>query len=187
MPPRQPLSAALCAFALVSTARAQTGPELLLKPFPENEVSDGQADGVWMRRAKQEPGETLQFSEYESSGRVRLMPGNVASPRIGYDFDFLDSPDELQDHPSPVIGRVDRICMPIGKYEDWVAGLTLGFGYAGDTAFERSNGWYGKAAIGIGPQVRQRRHPRHPHRLQRQPHVFPRLPPPGIRLHARGA
>jgi hypothetical protein len=136
--------------ALAATARAQTGPELLLKPFPTNELFDGSADGVWMHRAKQEPGDTLQFSEYESSGRFRLMPGNEASPRIGYDFNYLDSRTNSKIIPHQLSDESVAVGTPIGKYEDWVAGLTLGFGYAGDSAFERGAGFYGKAAIGIG-------------------------------------
>lgn len=147
------IAAALAAtFALATTARAQTGPELLLKPFPTNEVFDGSADAVVMRRAKSEPGDTLQFSEYESSGRFRLMPGNEASPRIGYAFNFLDSRTSSKLVPHALSDESVVFGTPIGKYGDWIAGLTVGGGYAGDTAFARGGAYYLKAAIGIGKQ-----------------------------------
>ncbi len=137
---------------VAATAHAQTGPELLLKPFPTSEVFDGSADAVVMRTAKNEPGDTLQFSEYESSGRFRLMPGNEASPRIGYDFNFLDSRTSSKLIPHELSDESIAFGTPIAKYHDWVAGLTLGGGYAGDTAFARGGAYYLKAAIGIGRQ-----------------------------------
>ncbi len=136
--------------ALATTGNAQTGPELLLKPFPEEQTFDGSADAVVMHRSGNEPGDTLQFSEYESSGRFRLMPGSVSSPRIGYSINYLDSRTSSTLIPHQLSDESIAFGTPIFKYQDWVAGLTVGVGYAGDTAFARGSGWYGKAAVGVG-------------------------------------
>ena len=44
----------------------------------------------------------------------------------------------------------------IGQYHGWIAGATLGLGYAGDSAFSRDSGWYGKATFDIGKTLNDR-------------------------------
>src|SRR5688572_14600157 len=74
-------------------ASAQTGAGLLVKPFPTELTLD--ADGfaaLHQRGHIKESGvdESIRITYYETEGRVRLNPGDIASPRIGYSFTYVD-------------------------------------------------------------------------------------------------
>ena len=81
------------------------------------------------------------------------MPGNIISPRIGYDFKFLDVGGNNKTIPHNLSDESIAFGTAVGKFEDWVAGLTLGVGYAGNSAFSRGSGWYGKATFAIGKKL----------------------------------
>jgi hypothetical protein len=142
----------LVGFAATSV-RAQTGPELLLKPWPTDQTVESTSDGYFLNAAHSDTGSSLQLSEYESQGRFRIVPGNLVSPRIGYDFTLLQTNSKSGVIPKDLTDESVAIGTAIGEYHGWVAGLTLGIGYAGDTAFERGSAWYGNATLGVGKQI----------------------------------
>jgi hypothetical protein len=45
------------------------------------------------------------------------------------------------------------VATPIGKYEDWIFGLSAAVGYAGDSFFGDGDAWYGKATLGAIKQL----------------------------------
>jgi len=136
-----------------TSARAQTGPGLLLKPWPTDQTVESTTDGYFLNAAHGDTGSNLQLSEYESEGRLRIEPGNLVSPRIGYDFTLLQTTSKSGAIPKDLSDESVAIGTTVGQYHGWVAGLTLGLGYAGDTAFERGSAWYGKATLGIGKEI----------------------------------
>src|SRR3954447_7150997 len=93
----QSLRARLAAVAVflgllvAAPAFAQTGSELLLKPFPKELRMDGSADLSFQENGHAKKTDAdFQLSTYEVDGRVRLNPGDVASPRFGYSLKYLD-------------------------------------------------------------------------------------------------
>src|SRR3989442_13229492 len=98
-------AAAVCGVAFCGSVRAQTGPTLLLKPFPKEQAIDAGADALFFDPGHTKRGDDgFRLSMYEAQGRWRVQPGNLISPRIGLDFTFLDIdtkfpglPDQLAD------------------------------------------------------------------------------------------
>ena len=134
-------------------AHAQSGPGLLLKPWPTDQTVEATADGYFLNAAHTDAGSDLQLSQYESQGRFRIVPGNLVSPRIGYDFTLIQTNSKSGIIPKDLTDESVAIGTAIGQYHGWVAGMTLGIGYAGDSAFERGSAWYGKATLDIGREL----------------------------------
>ena len=74
-----------------AVARAQSGAGLLLKPWATDQAVETTTDSYFLNAEHSAGGDSLQLSEYDATGRFRIQPGNLVSPRIGYDFTFLNS------------------------------------------------------------------------------------------------
>src|SRR5690349_7831717 len=96
-------------------ASAQTGSELLLKPFPKELRYDNQTDLSFAENAhsKEAPGSDFQLSTYESEGRIRLNPGDVASPRLGYDFKYLNLDTNIRGLPDRLVDMSVGFATPV--------------------------------------------------------------------------
>lgn len=136
---------------LASTAVAQTGPELLIKPWPSGETVDLSAD-VRLYKARNSGNEPFGFglNEFESAGRFRVWPTQRADPRLGYralhmDLDTNDPalPSRLSD--VSVAGGVGVL-----SYDGWLGGIVIGAGHASADPFGDGNGWYGMASFAVG-------------------------------------
>jgi hypothetical protein len=146
----------LMLFSLTQSAFAQTGPDLLIKPWPDKgQISQGTADAYFFDAGHVlDTGESFRLSEYESEGRFRIIPGNEISPRIGYDFNYLDNHTNNPRIPRQLTNDSLAFGTGVAKWGDgWVAGVTLGVGYAGAHAFDVGKGWYGKADIVIAKEI----------------------------------
>jgi hypothetical protein len=133
-----------------TSARAQTGPTLLLKPFPKEQAIDGRADALFLEPGHlKESDEDYRLSTYESQGRWRVMPGNLISPRIGWDFTYLDLHTRQGVLPDQLVDQSIAVAMPIAKFSDWIVGASAGFGYAGEAPFGDGDAWYGKATLSV--------------------------------------
>ena len=134
------------------SANAQTGPGLLLEPFPKDQFIDTR-DGYTLLDAghAKESGESARLTFYESTGRVRLIPGNLISPRVGWDLEFIDvdlGPGPLRDAiPGQLTDHAVGIAFPVAQVNDWIFGASLGVGYAGSDPWADGCGWYGKATV----------------------------------------
>jgi hypothetical protein len=135
---------------LASTARAQTGSELALKPFDAELALDGTGD-IWAydKGRDGESGESLRLTIVESEGRFRLKPGDIASPRFGYDFTYFNVDTGAPGIPRQLFDQSIGIATPVGIYENWIFGVSLGVGYAGPTPFGDGDAWYGLASIAV--------------------------------------
>ena len=81
---RATLVAAVLLIACVALpARAQTGPDLLLKTWDKNERVEASVNGMFLENGhtKQEDAD-FRLSVYETEGRFRLIPGNVRAQVI---------------------------------------------------------------------------------------------------------
>jgi hypothetical protein len=145
---------------LGAPALAQTGGELILKAWPKEQAVDASADAYLLNGGHvQETGSSLRLSIFESDGRFRLMPGEIASPRIGYSFTAFDMTGAKATGP----GRVhlpDQLydtsvafATPIGKYGDWIVAISGGIGYTGSSPFGDADAWYGKADFAVIRQL----------------------------------
>ena len=75
------------------------------------------------------------------------MPGEVASPRVGYDFKYLDIDSTIVRLPNRLVDMSVGVATPVGKIDDWVFAVQASVGYAGDSFFGDGNAYYGKASV----------------------------------------
>src|SRR5687767_7241930 len=82
----------LAIFSLTAAnALAQSGPSLLIKPWPKEQFIESSTDALFFFDSTiKDNGGEYNLRTYESIGRIRLLPGNIASPRIGYEITYLD-------------------------------------------------------------------------------------------------
>jgi hypothetical protein len=139
--------------ALAGHSRAQTSASLLLKPWPTEQFVEAQADATFMERGVTDDGFDMRLNMYETYGRVRVIPGQLISPRIGYDFFAMDIDSEHPFIPNRLYDQSLAVGVAIWEYRGWVAGMTVGAGYAGDRPFGDGNAWYGRGTMAIGRQL----------------------------------
>src|SRR4051794_2274385 len=130
-------------------ASAQTGSELLLKPFPKELRYDNQTDMSFAENAhsKQDPSTDFQLSTYETAGRIRLNPGDVASPRFGYALKYLDLDSNIRGLPDRLVDMSVGVATPVAKIDPWVIAVQASVGYAGDSFFGDGNAYYWRGSI----------------------------------------
>jgi hypothetical protein len=143
---------AVALFAFAKPAIAQTDSHLILDDWDSGYHIEASADALLFGRSRLQGGGTTSFSEWLSQGRVRLDPTMPLSPSVGYDWTHFGLSD------NPVLPRrLDDLSFaagsPLFSQENWFGGATVGFGYAGDEAFGRSNAYYGKASFFVGDDL----------------------------------
>ena len=139
-------SAALASVTLTGSALAQTGPGLLVEPFPKEHLIDTR--GSWLYEdAGHVKGsdESIRLSVYESTGRVRLFPGSLTSPRVGWELEYIDVRGNSDLLPEHLSDQSVGVAFPVAKVDEWIFGVALGVGYAGASPFGEDSSWYGKA------------------------------------------
>jgi len=130
-------AAAFAALVTGNLIQAQTGPSLLVAPFPKEQFTD--ARGGWTYEdAGHVKGsdDSLRLGFYETAGRVRLFPGNLTSPRVGWEFQYIDirgNPDLL---PGQLTDQSVGVAFPVAKVDEWIFGVALGLGYAGASLWD---------------------------------------------------
>jgi hypothetical protein len=140
-----------------SSARAQTGAPLLVKPWPDkDQLFEGRAEGLFFNAGHDKSSDMrYQLDMYDSVGRFRILPGNEISPRVGYDFMRLD----FHGHDVRIPNRLsdESIALGTGVYKGngWLAGITVGAGYAGNNEFGEGRAWYGKADLVIAKEINE--------------------------------
>lgn len=144
-------SASLSAFAV--TASAQTGPDLLIRPFPANRSVEADATTRHLFDTNTSNADAdFSLTALEAQGRFRIFQGNAAQPVGGFaatqlliDTDDPAIPDTLGDYSLGAgLGLFAR--------SGWVGGITFALGHASDSPFSDGNGWYGKATLVVGKQ-----------------------------------
>ena len=145
---------------MVSSARAQTGPELLIKPWPRDQIieADAQAD-FYNETNTNNPSAagsgraTLSLSEYDTEGRLRFFPRdeNVrADPRFGYNLIYLHLNTNDPRLPKELTEESIAIGTGIADVSGWQAGITVGAGYAAAGAFNDGNALFGQFDLLLG-------------------------------------
>ncbi len=148
-----PLIVAAVGLLYPAILMAQSGPALLLKPWPKEQVLNASTDVLFFGATDVErTGEDFRLSIYESTGRVRILPGNVASPRIGYDFYHLHIDTDHDLLPRHLSDQSLAAGAFVGQFDGWFVGFTAGGGYAGDTPFSDGQAWYAKSTLIVGKE-----------------------------------
>src|SRR5688572_29219764 len=137
----------VCLFT--ASALAQTGADLLIRPFAEDVRYEIEATGYPIFDGHTDnAGADYDLTLYEVRGRSKEdEPRHV--PRFGFDFAHLDVggndpalPERLTDVSAAVAFRVPTAY-------GFKGGIAIGGGYAGDGPFGDPHAFYGKATIGL--------------------------------------
>jgi hypothetical protein len=157
---RSSLVPLLALLAAPVVAFAQSGPELLLKPWDKEEMLEARASAIFQSSGEFEDdelgGADLRITHYESEGRIRILPGNIASPRIGYKFTHLDIDTDLPGFPDDLTDQSATAGVFLHRFQSgWILGTTLGAGYAGENAYSDANAWYFKGTVVFGREVNE--------------------------------
>jgi hypothetical protein len=129
-------------------ARAQTNSALLVTEFPKEQFVRATANAVFLEGGHaKDTDEDLRLSIYETQGMFRIKPGTLESPRIGYNFTYLDVHSGFDGLPDRLIDQSVAVGFPIAKYQDWIIGASVGVGYAGDSFFGDGDAYYGLGSL----------------------------------------
>ncbi|HEX8915321.1 MAG TPA: hypothetical protein VF796_23410 [Humisphaera sp.] len=140
--------AALAALAFASPAYAQSGPELMMKPFAPDLRLDLEADAsITDTGHTKGADESMQVGIAEVRGRIRMTPGELASPRFGFEAKYLNLDSSVPGLPESFYDFNVGAAAPVGKVGEWVVAVGVGGGYAGQSPFGDGNGWYGRASV----------------------------------------
>lgn len=143
-------------------ALAQTGSELLLRPFRATDQLELDAGTLFLFDTETDTedaaGDPFDFRAdlYQVAGRLRLTPGLEergiarAQPRAGFASRYLQLhtghpalPDEMFD------GGV-AVGMGVLSHEGWLGGISLGVGHAGTDLESDGNALYVQSSFGMG-------------------------------------
>ena len=144
----------LATLMMRSAAPAQTGPDLMLRPFPRERTAEATGSAVFLGEGETDNADAdLQLSLYESSGRARIFPKERADPRVGYDFLYLDIDTDDPALPDWLIDHSFAFGVGVLDIDGWLGGVTVGVGYAGDEVYGDANAWYYRATFAIGREI----------------------------------
>jgi hypothetical protein len=152
MRPHLLIASALITLGICGSALAQTGPALLVDPFPKEQLIDTSASYLMLDAGHAKGSDdSARLSFYESTGRIRVVPGSLISPRVGWDFEYIDidtsatADSNVDAIPGRLIDHSVGVAFPVAKVEEWIFGAALGLGYAGASPYGEGHAWYGKA------------------------------------------
>ncbi len=144
------------ASSLTPRAAAQTGAELLIRPFAEGENLELNTSAVFQAQGEDDFGGDLGLNVYEVSARAREVRER-AIPRIGYDLTYIDIDSEVGVFgkllPERLVDQSVAVGLAMPDIYGFRGGFTVGVGYAGDSPFGDANAWYGKATAAFGKKL----------------------------------
>jgi hypothetical protein len=158
------LSAATIA-TFASVGHAQTGPDLLLGQFGEGINAVGRAEAILINAGHTDNangsngGYKGQLEIYNASARFKLdidsvIPGfTKTQPRAGFQATVLDFHSNDPAVPSSLSDISFGVGFGVAKSDKWVAGISVGVGFASNNIFNDGNGVYGKADIAFAYEL----------------------------------
>lgn len=144
-------------------AVAQTGPDLLLKPFRLEDQFELNLDTIFgleteTSNADPDTGEAYDFriNQYRAEGRLRLTPGESeegiarAQPRAGFAYNQIQIQSSDPRVPDSMLDASVAVGMGVLAVDGWLGGVTLGYGYAAADGNDDANASYVQANFAVG-------------------------------------
>jgi hypothetical protein len=148
----------LSVFLVSARATAQTGPDLLVKPWDEGQRVQTSTDGLLNAQGHTREGDTgIRLSTYHALGRWRVFPDSRATPRIGYDVQYWDLESTDPALPRNLWDMTVGFAQPVAEMNGWFAAITGAIGYAGNAPFSDSHAVYGAANAIVGREFSKER------------------------------
>jgi hypothetical protein len=143
--------AVLFLLCFCTMALAQVGPDLLIKSWGEGAAVEGSGSGLLEAATHiKDDNASIRLSSYEAVGRWRINPDSDATPRIGFDLQYLDIETNDPALPRHLWNGQIGFAQPFLAYEKWFFALAGSAGYAGNSPFSDSNAVYGRATLIAG-------------------------------------
>jgi hypothetical protein len=134
-------------------ASAQTGADLLVKPWEPGQIIDTSTDGLLEASGHtKETDDGIRLSTYHALGRWRILPNNEATPRLGYDVQYWDVNTSDPALPRNLWDMSIGFAQPVAKINDWFGVITGSVGYAGNAPFSDSHAVYFGANLIVGKE-----------------------------------
>lgn len=143
------------ALIISNVSLAQTGADLLIKPWPKGQHCEMQGGITFLDDGHTSNADNLQMTFYDASGRVRIWPEQRADPRFGWDVKYIHLDTNDPALPSKLVDTSVAFGMGVAEQDGWQAGITAAIGYAAAGAFDDGNGWYAKADFAIGKEFKE--------------------------------
>lgn len=141
-----------------SVALAQTGPDLLVKPWDPGQAVYTTSDAMLSAAGHtKETSSTIRMSSYHALGRWRVFPDSRATPRLGYDVQYWDVASNDPALPNHLWDASVGFAQPVAEVRGWFAAVTGAIGYAGNTPFSDQHAIYPAANIIVGREFSEDR------------------------------
>jgi hypothetical protein len=164
MPKTLPLCASFVLACLASSSLfAQTGPDLLIKPWGKDAQIEAKGDASWIwdghTSNNKANGDSFDYAlqQYDLNARFRVNLGGViparAEPRVGLNVTYMNLNSGDPSLPSDMLDTSAAFGMGFYEQNGWIGGFSVGLGYASVAPFGDGNGWYGKADVAFGHTI----------------------------------
>ena len=136
-----------------TAALAQTSSALLLNAMPKDRRIDAEVSYSQFFKTEDEQGDHIDLKRIDVEGRFRLVPDFKADPRIGFRVNYVDIDSDSQVLPSQFVDTAFALGTGIAEFDNgFVAGITVGAGYASAGAFNDGNAFYGLGTLIVGKE-----------------------------------
>ena len=165
---KSPVAAASAAVGIAlaglgGTAAAQTGPNILLKPFRTSDQLEFNLDAAYdfpTNTSNDRPGTgdnyDFRADVYNISGRVRLSYGldneglARAQPRAGFQAQYVDLHTDDPRLPRSLLDASAGLGTGVAAFNGYQAGVSFGVGYAAADDQQDANGLYLQGDVAVG-------------------------------------
>jgi len=138
----------------VSKGFAQTGADLLIKPWSDAKTFEARGDALFTNDGHvKKSDEDFTLNKFEIEGRFRVIPGEVISPRVGVDYKFLDLGGDFHKLPDQLTDQSIALGAGILEKNGWIFAVKVGVGYAGPSPYQDGNAFYGLFDFIVGHEI----------------------------------
>jgi hypothetical protein len=142
----------LSLFLLATRSSAQTGPDILIKPWETGQAFDISTEAVLeaANPTQENHADNVQLSVYDAMGRYRIIPSQKAAPTFGYDVMYVDVDTHDPALPRHLWNASVGFAQPLAEINKWFVVVTGAVGYAGDSPFADPHAVYYTGNLVVG-------------------------------------
>ncbi len=131
---------------------AQTGPDILIKPWETNQAFDISTEAVFeaSNPTQENHADDVQLNIYDAMGRYRVIPSQKASPTLGYEAMYVDVDTHDPALPRHLWDASVGFAQPVAEIYKWFVVVTGAVGYAGESPFSDPHAVYFTGNIVVG-------------------------------------
>ena len=141
------------ALGLSSFAFAQSGVDLMVRPFPKDSLVEARGEAFALDDPHfKQTGEDMSLNIFDAEARYRIKPGERVDPRVGFDFTQINTSGADQ-VPKHMTDTAIAFGMGVLDQSGWIGGASIGIGYSSANAFNDANALYAKFDLALGKTI----------------------------------